>query len=383
MYATDLLIQMAACAVQNTVSAPSAGKTSSNANTGSDGTSFQDLLEKQQGQSSGTSDKATGTTAPEEEAAPSPTEEKKDPSQVPSTDLMALEAALVAERMPQLQTALPVENTAAQASAPLTAVAEETPVLAQQTIPTPSDAPSMDVQPASPQGQQEATSPQAVSAPVSEPIQAQQSQTQTPTDTNSGFSDNLADAKASSAPQQEHTDEPVDVSGTWESPLFQTVEHMPVKVGEAVTVDTTAPSSEMEATLSKAMTDALGDGSQHLEIQLSPSNLGTVTVEFSRNPEGALHVVLHTENEQAAKLLSDHASALGLLLQDGTHSEVRVEVSQPQQNQQPWQQPDQNGGQRQQQQQQNQQPQQQHRQDAESFLHQLRLGLVELEAQAV
>ena len=174
----------------------------------------------------------------------------------------------------------------------------------------------------------------------------------------------------------------MDVSGTWESPLFQTVEHMPVKVGEAVTVDTTAPSSEMEATLSKAMTDALGDGSQHLEIQLSPSNLGTVTVEFSRNPEGALHVVLHTENEQAAKLLSDHASALGLLLQDGTHSEVRVEVSQPQQNQQPWQQPDQNGGQRQQQQQ-NQQPQQQQRQDAESFLHQLRLGLVELEAQAV
>ena len=34
MYATDLLIQMAACAVQSTVSAPSAGKTSSNANTG-------------------------------------------------------------------------------------------------------------------------------------------------------------------------------------------------------------------------------------------------------------------------------------------------------------------------------------------------------------
>lgn len=382
MYATDLLIQMAACAVQSTVSAPSAGKTSSNANTGSDGTSFQDLLEKQQGQSSGTSDKATGTTAPEEEAAPSPTEEKKGPSQVPSADLMALEAALAAERMPQLQTALPVENTAAQAPAPLTAVAEEAPVLAQQTIPTASDAQSMDIQPASPQGQQEATSPQAVSAPVSEPIQAQQSQTQTSTDTNSGFSDDLTDAKASSAPQQEHTDEPVDVSGTWESPLFQTVEHMPVKVGEAVTVDTTAPSSEMEATLSKAMTDALGDGSQHLEIQLSPSNLGTVTVEFSRNPEGALHVVLHTENEQAAKLLSDHASALGLLLQDGTHSEVRVEVSQPQQNEQPWQQPDQNGGQRQQQQQ-NQQPQQQQRQDAESFLHQLRLGLVEREAQAV
>lgn len=375
MYATDLLIQLAACAVQSSTPAPSSGKTNS------DGTSFQDLLEKQQGQLSGTSDKATGTTAPDEETTSSSAEEKKDPSQVPSADLMALEAALAAERMPQLQTALPVENAAAQAPAVLTAVAEEAPVLAQQAIPTASDAQSMDVQPASPQGQQEATLPQAISAPVSEPVQAQQPQTQTSADTNSGFSNDLADVKASSAPQQEHTDEPVDVSGTWESPLFQTVEHMPVKVGEAVTVDTTAPSSEMETALSKAMTDALGDGSQHLEIQLTPSNLGTVTVEFTRNPEGALHVVLHTENQQAAKLLSDHAGALGLLLQDGTHGEVRVEVSQPQQNEQPWQQPDQNGGQRQQQQQ-NQQPQRQ-RQDAESFLHQLRLGLVEREAQAV
>lgn len=375
MYATDLLIQLAACAVQSSTPAPSSGKTNS------DGTSFQDLLEKQQGQLSGTSDKATGTTAPDEETTSSSTEEKKDPSQVPSADLMALEAALVAERMPQLQTALPVENAAAQAPAALTAVAEEAPLLAQQTISSPADVQSAAVQSDPLQGQQETTLSQAVSAPVSESIQTQQPQTQTSADTNSGFSNDLADAKASSAPQQERTDEPVDISGTWESPLFQTVEHMPVKVGETVTVDTTAPSSEMETALSKAMTDALGDGSQHLEIQLTPSNLGTVTVEFTRNPEGALHVVLHTENQQAAKLLSDHAGALGLLLQDGTHSEVRVEVSQPQQNEQPWQQPDQNGGQRQQQQQ-NQQPQQQ-RQDTESFLHQLRLGLVEREAQAV
>ena len=50
-----------------------------------------------------------------------------------------------------------------------------------------------------------------------------------------------------------------------------------------------------------------------------------------------------------------------------------MEVPQPQQDQQPWQHPDQEGGRQQQQQQQRHVP----RQETESFLHQLRLGLVE------
>ena len=130
----------------------------------------------------------------------------------------------------------------------------------------------------------------------------------------------------------------------------------------------------MEQSLGKALNRGLDDGAQRLEIQLSPANLGTVTAEFIRSPEGALHVVLRAENPESAKLLGDHAGALGLLLQDGTRGEVRVEVPQPQQDQQPWQHPDQEGGRQQQQQQ-----QQRHvpRQETESFLHQLRLGLVE------
>ena len=68
------------------------------------------------------------------------------------------------------------------------------------------------------------------------------------------------------------------------------------------------------------------------------------------------------------------------MLQDSSHSEVRVEVPQPQQEQTPWQQPDQNGGQQQQQQQRQQNAP---RRETESFLHQLRLGLVQMETQAV
>ena len=163
--------------------------------------------------------------------------------------------------------------------------------------------------------------------------------------------------------------------------MFQEVEHMPVKVGEKVEIDTTAPAADVDAKLSKALTQALDNGSQHVEITLSPANLGTVTAEFTRTPEGALHLVLRAENEHAAKLLSEHANTLGLMLQDSTRGEVRVEVPQPHQGQQPWQQPDQNGGQQQQQQQ--QQQRQVPKQEADSFLHQLRLGLLQSGPEAV
>ena len=85
---------------------------------------------------------------------------------------------------------------------------------------------------------------------------------------------------------------------------------------------------------------------------------------------------LRAENSEAAKLLGDHAGALGALLQDSTHGSVRVEVPQPQQEPSPWQQPDQQSGQQQQQQQHHRPAPQQ---EAESFLHQLRLGLTEAE----
>lgn len=163
-----------------------------------------------------------------------------------------------------------------------------------------------------------------------------------------------------------------------ETPVFAHTEHMPVKVGEAV--DTTAPAPQLEQALEKTLTRGLKDGAEHLEIRLTPEHLGTVQAEFTRTADGTLHVVLRAENAEAAKLLGDHAGALGALLQDSNHGSVRVEVPQPQQEQSQWQQPDQQGGQ------QHQQQQQQHRaprQEAESFLHQLRLGLTDAEPEEI
>ena len=165
----------------------------------------------------------------------------------------------------------------------------------------------------------------------------------------------------------------------WQQPLFREVEHMPVKVGDTTALDTTAP--QFDNQLADTLDTALADGVQRLELKLTPENLGTVVVEMTRNPDGALHIVLRAETEQAARLLNDHSHSLGMLLQNSAQGEVRVEVPQPQQSeQQPWKQPDQNGGQ---QQGGEGQPQRQHREErsTDDFLSQLRLGLLETAAE--
>ncbi|MEI3349446.1 MAG: hypothetical protein V8R55_14085 [Dysosmobacter sp.] len=122
-------------------------------------------------------------------------------------------------------------------------------------------------------------------------------------------------------------------------------------MGEAP-VDTTAPPRNWSSALGNALKGAVEDGAQQLEIRLSPENLGTVAADLPA-PEGSAPCGAAGGDPQAAKLLGDHAGALGLLLQDENPRSGPRGSPQPQQDQQPWQQPDQEGaGQQQQQQQQ-------------------------------
>lgn len=374
MRMTDVLLQVA-CGAAWSIPTVSTSGTAGTTDTTTPDRTFQSLLEERQSQlkDPATQDAPVSSGSQDENADVSVPQPKKEEATVPTVDLMSMGAALLAEGIPQMQSPEPpVAETVAEPLAVETVAPETTPM--PETAPL--SVPLMD-QSAQPQVQQTAPLPQ-------ENMQTALPQTETvsaPAENTS--SDTPSDTMASAAPRQQQDPieaEVSDTAGVVETPLFQTMEHLPVKVGEAVTVDTTAPAEEMDANLGKALTQALKDGSQHLEIKLSPSNLGTVTAEFVRTPEGVLHVVLRAENDQAAKILNDHASTLGLLLQDSTHSEVRVDVPQPQQGQQLWQQPDQDGGQRQQQQ---QQQQQQPRQETESFLHQLRLGLLQTTSEAV
>ena len=170
--------------------------------------------------------------------------------------------------------------------------------------------------------------------------------------------------------QEQEVDETAVQTDGLSKPLFEDTEAMPQRVGDAPVVDT--ESGDLDSQLATKLNEALSKGSQRVEIRLTPENLGRVVIEMQRNPEGVLQVVLHTENSQAAKLLSEHSGALGLMLQNTQHTEVRVEVQQPQQNQHSQQQPDQNGGQGREQQQQ----QRRQQADPERFLQQLRLGLL-------
>lgn len=159
-------------------------------------------------------------------------------------------------------------------------------------------------------------------------------------------------------------------------PLFDRTEHMPVKVGEADTLDATEP--DFAPRLAKAITEAEQEGARHVELKLAPEHLGKLSVELTQGKDGVLHIVFHAENEQAMKLLQEHSATLVSMLHGSHSGEIQVEVPRPQQGEQPWQQPEQQPGQ---QHGRNPQEQGRQRQSAEDFLQQLRLGLLGVEAE--
>ena len=159
-------------------------------------------------------------------------------------------------------------------------------------------------------------------------------------------------------------------------PLFDRTEHMPVKVGEADTLDATEP--DFAPRLAKAITEAEQEAARHVELKLAPEHLGKLSVELTQGKDGVLHIVFHAENEQAMKLLQEHSATLVSMLHGSHSGEIQVEVPRPQQGEQPWQQPEQQPGQ---QHGRNPQEQGRQRQSTEDFLQQLRLGLLGVEAE--
>ncbi len=159
-------------------------------------------------------------------------------------------------------------------------------------------------------------------------------------------------------------------------PLFDRTEHMPVKVGEADTLDATEP--DFAPRLAKTITEAEQEGARHVELKLAPEHLGRLSVELTQGKDGVLHIVFHAENEQAMKLLQEHSATLVSMLHGSHSGEIQVEVPRPQQGEQPWQQPEQQPGQ---QHGRNPQEQGRQRQSTEDFLQQLRLGLLGVEAE--
>lgn len=152
-------------------------------------------------------------------------------------------------------------------------------------------------------------------------------------------------------------------------PLFDQVESVPVQVGQPVQAD----SPEMPMQLGERIEQAVQQGQNTIEVQLTPQELGKITIRLSVGEEGTL-VSLHSANAKTVSLLSEHAANIGAIVEQNHPGNVSVRVEQENANaQQQYTQQEhsnQNGGQQQQQQRHQAPP------HSDDFVQQFRLGLI-------
>ncbi len=156
-----------------------------------------------------------------------------------------------------------------------------------------------------------------------------------------------------------------------QTPLFDTVDAMPIRVGDGFTVEKKSE-SEVPVQIAKQLSQPIQGKMSSVELELNPRNLGRVHVELKWLEDGSLHVSMKAEKLGTQAMLERSVGALQGMLEHDAQQPVRVEVQQSQQDGQP-----NNGhnGQQQDQQQQHGQNRQQH-DSADRFLQELRLGLI-------
>lgn len=348
------------------------GNTSVDSGKGSgEESSFQDMLNQKQEDVRTAQDQPADKSQPEKPAETPAAGQK--PADTPETEpvegAQLLAAAVmfqqfIPQQMQQVQPAGAVMQETVQTvpemvqpqMASLTGVPQQ--VVSEQpaAIPVEHSAVSFQVQAEVPQ-------PQVQSAPqTAQPQQPQTVQTAEPSVV-------LEQESASPKNQQEG----LDYAGAgYEEPLFREVETVPVKVGEnTAVIDTKAPDvdKQLADTVIKAELKDVGD---KIEIQLKPENLGHITIELTQQ-DGRVGLTIYADSAKTTTLLSQHASSLAALLEARTDQPVQVQV-QHQEQQQP-----QYDGHNQQQQQEQEQQQRPSKEEQDSFLGQLRLGLFQLE----
>ena len=382
MNTTDLLLQMTLAAtqfVQNTT--PPVGGRTEDAGERRD---FSDLLAEKRVEAAGTE---TGRAVPESQKGEVPaaadggalSQGAQSVPQAPGLEELFRSLLMGAQAAPEGDVSLQqVPQTAVPGMAQAPAAAEEGAVLPQpgqqtaggEQLPVPAE-PAL-------AGEAESTVQTEV-LPAAEDGGTATAQAVTPAARESGAQTPTDAGETAGRPAGGEQELPeLDSVQTEEAaqPLFDRTEHMPVKVGEADTLDATVP--DFAPRLAKAITEAEQEGARHVELKLAPEHLGKLSVELTQGKDGVLHIVFHAENEQAMKLLQEHSATLVSMLHGSHSGEIQVEVPRPQQGEQPWQQPEQQPGQ---QHGRNPQEQGRQRQSTEDFLQQLRLGLLGVEAE--
>ena len=155
-----------------------------------------------------------------------------------------------------------------------------------------------------------------------------------------------------------------------ERPLFEQVETTPIQVAEPVR----AEEPEFPAQLAQRIDKAAAQGANTIEVQLTPHELGKITIRLTVTEEG-MQISMHSANSKTVGLLAEHAANIGAIVEQNHSGVVSVSVEQEQQ------QPDQYAQQEHQGNGQQQQQQQEHRHappQNDDFIQQLRLGLAGL-----
>lgn len=156
-----------------------------------------------------------------------------------------------------------------------------------------------------------------------------------------------------------------------ERPLFERVETTPIQVAEPVRADEPA----FPVQLAQRIDKAAAQGVNTIEVQLTPHELGKITIRLTMTEEG-MQISMHSANSRTVGLLAEHAANIGAIVEHNHSSLVSVSVEQEQQQPNQYTQQEHHGNGQQQQQQ-----QQEHRHappQNDDFIQQLRLGLAGL-----
>ena len=181
-------------------------------------------------------------------------------------------------------------------------------------------------------------------------------------------------------PQTQEDGVEAEITYTDQAPqqLFHDVEAAPVKVGEVYDMEQ-ADKADVARQIDTGLAQALRNGESMVRIQLTPENLGSVTVEITRSAEGLIRVALTAHSGETRGLLERHAGELQGMIASRTQQEVEVNVQQNQESQQgqnPQNPYDGRNGHSQGGQEERRQSRREHTGDSRDFMQQLRLGLI-------
>ena len=326
--------------------------------------SFRDLLERCQGnEPKDVNELEPKSTKPSELSTPveekAVVEEDAVQEQIAAATLAAMQNPVIVMTV--------LEETVKADSMPEQSIVSELPGMATLVIPETDKSTS----------EPTAVNPDKTSSAEAELPKMEQMAGRTMENVESGSKDQLTDKGRfdSKQPKLDVTDSVHE--GDQETPVFRDVKDVMVKVSNVGTAETVEQTTSVKEQILDQVSAALEKGESKLTIQLNPHNLGRVDVELMVAKDGSLQVTLHAENRMTQQLLEKESIGLQSALMRNTQQEVQIEVPRHQESQQ---QNFEDG--RQNHHNHNPQQQREQKQNGSDFLHQLRLGLVPLNAEA-